>query len=297
MELYKKNNLIAGALICSLGFFFAAATGACSKEVSPAISVLVILFFQNAFSLLLNLPEIVKHRLPQLKTKRLGLHFIRASTGFTSFLCLFASLKSISLVDGMLLSYTEPLWIPFVALIWLKVKMKGYIWWGILIGFAGIVLILQPTGEGLSSGAILALLSGMLAAITLISIHRLAGTEPTYRTLFYNSVFGILVTLPSIILYFHLVSLKDLIYLSGVGLFTYLSQYLVTYSFRHANPTTLGPFCYTVVLFSGILGWIFWNEIPNTISFLGMILVIAGGVLSVYFEQKYQKNIGLKTVP
>ncbi len=290
MQLIKKN-LIVGAWICTVGFFFAAATGACSKLVNPLVPVAVTLFFQNGICMLLNLHQVFKQGLPHLKTERPGLHFTRDLMGFSSFLCLFAALKTIPLIDAMLLSYTEPLWIPIIALIWPRVRMKGYIWWGIVIGFLGIFLILQPSGEGLNGGAFLAIFSGVLAGVTFIAIHRLASTEPTFRTLFYNSLFGVIVTTPFALLNFHVLSMHDLLYLSGVGFFTYLAQYLVTHAFKHGDVAVLGTFAYTTILFSGILGWVLWGEVPNFVSFIGMALVIIGGILAVYFEKKYQSKI------
>lgn len=213
MSLTKKENLIVGAWLCTLGFLFAAATGACSKLINHHVPVLVILFFQNGICLLLNLPQIIKRGVSRLKTGRLGLHFSRDLAGFSSFLCLFAALKTIPLVSAMLLSYTEPLWIPLIAFVWPGVRMRGDIWWGITVGFFGIVLILQPSGEGLNQGALLAVFSGILAGFTFIFIHRLASTEPTYRILFYNSLFGILVTAPFAFLTFNRLSMLSLIHI------------------------------------------------------------------------------------
>jgi drug/metabolite transporter (DMT)-like permease len=228
---------------------------------------------------------------PHLKTARYGLHFVRDAAGFSSFLCLFAALKSIPLINAMLLSYTEPLWIPLIAWIWPGVRMRGHIWWGIVVGFFGMVLILQPSAGGHNLGTFLAILSGILAGLTFILIHRLASTEPTYRILFYNSLFGMLITAPLASFYLSRLSMVDLFCLIGVGGFTFISQYLVTYAFKHGNATMLGSLAYTVVLFSGVLGWALWGEIPNSISLFGMILVIIGGICAVYFEKKYQKSI------
>ena len=291
MHLTKKENLVLGAVTCTIGFFFAAATGACSKLIDNHIPVLVILFFQNAICLVLNLPHFAHRGISNLKTERIGLHFVRDATGFLSFMCLFAALKTIPLVDAMLLSYTEPLWIPLIALVWPRIRMRGDIWWGISVGFFGMVLILQPTGAGINAGAILAILSAIIAGVTLISVHRLASTEPTYRTMFYNALFGVVVTAPFAFINFKAISGFDYLCLLGVGFFTYISQLFLTYAFKHGNATTLGSLSYTVVLFSGILGWIIWREVPNFISFIGMALVIIGGVLSIYFERKYQNKI------
>lgn len=296
MSVIKKENLLLGVLISLIGYFFSAMVGAMSKFVGAHISIGVILFFQNLICLLLNWPQIQSQGLKSLKTKRIGLHLLRDASGFASYLCLFAALLTTPLVNSMLLSYSEPLWIPLVAFLWLKVKMKGYIWWGILTGFLGVVLILQPSQEGFQSGALLALLSGVIASVMLIAIHRLSLTEPTHRTVFYNSLFGTIVTAPFFFYHLPLLSWGDLPALASVGFFTYLSQFLNTYSFKHGNPTTLGYYAYTVIVFSGILGWMFWGEIPNALSIFGMCLVMIGGIISIYFEKRYQKKIE-KAVP
>ena len=286
-----KKNLLFGSFVCIAGFFFGAATGACTKAISHHVPLFLILFSQYAIGLVLNLPQVFGRGISQLKTKKPALQLLRDATGFTSYLLLFAALRTTSLVDAMLLSYTEPLWIPLIAWVWPGVKMRGSIWWGIAIGFLGVLLILQPNGKGLDWGALLAALSGFSAGIMFIAIHLLSATEPTWRTVFYNSLFGALASAPFAFLHLPVLSPFDWLCLFGVGIFNFSYQFLITYSFKHGDATTLGSLAYTVVFFSGLFGWIFWREIPNFVSFIGMALVILGSILSVYFEKKYQKRL------
>jgi len=286
----NKEKLILGALICTAGYFFIAVMGAFSKLVSLNVSALMILFFQNLVCLLLTLPHVIKQGWPLLKTTRKGLHLTRDFCGVMSFFCLFLSLKSISLVDGVLLQNTAPLWIPLVAFVWLKIKVRGHIWWGMLLGFLGIILILKPGFGVLNIASLLGVASGIFLAVALISIRRLASTEPTTRILFYYFLFGTIVTLPFLFIHFVTPSLKDFLYMLGVGISMYIAQMLITYSFKHGKASTYAPIAYSAVVYSGILGWLIWNTIPDFLSLIGLLLVIIGGLISLYYERKLAKT-------
>ena len=90
---------------------------------------------------------------------------------------------------------------------------------------------------------------------------------------------------------FHIPSPRDFWLLLGVGLIGFLGSALLAYSFEHGKASTLAPLIYTTVVFSGIFDWLIWHHIPDFVAFLGMILVIGGSILSIHFEQRYQKKL------
>ncbi len=286
-----KKNLIAIASICALAYLFAAAVGACSKLIDREISIATILFFQNWICLLLTLPQIFRKGWKTLKTDRLGLHLARDIAGILAFFCFFFSLKTIPLLSGILLQNAGPLWLPWIALLWLGIKMRGQLWWGILIGFLGVVLILKPGIEPLSLGMISAIAAGIFSGFTLIAVNRLRTTEPIYRILFYYFLVGTIATGIFSLFHFSIPSWRDFACLLGVGVFTFLAQQIITYVLRHGNADVLAPISYTVVIYSGLLDWAIWHNIPDWITATGIVLIVAGAILSVYFEKRYQKKI------
>ena len=287
----RKENLIFGACISAIGYLFAAASAACSKLLGKEISVFTIVFFQNAICLIFTFSEQVKEGFSSLKTQRFGLHLARDISGFVCFFLFYSSLKYIPLVDGVLLMYTGPLWIPFIALIYPRVKMKNHTWWGILIGFLGIVFILKPGTAVLNPGAFMGLASGFLAGFSAIAVRRLSQTESTNQILFYYFLFGTIVSAPFFYFSMQSISSIELLNLLGVGLFAYLSQSLTTHAYRHGKASVMSPISYLAIVGSGILGWILWHELPDVVALCGMILVICGGILSIYFEKRYEKRM------
>jgi hypothetical protein len=66
-----------------------------------------------------------------------------------------------------------------------------------------------------------------------------------------------------------------------VGVFYAITQYLIIRAYRYASAAELSPFNYTVVIFSGILGWLFFGNVPDALAVFGTVLICAGGILSI----------------
>jgi len=62
------------------------------------------------------------------------------------------------------------------------------------------------------------------------------------------------------------------------------------YAFKHGKTTILAPITYSVVIFSGLFDWIFWDHLPDLFTYIGVILVVAGAMAAIYFERRYQKK-------
>lgn len=284
----SRTQLIHGAIYITLCYLSLAILSACAKMALETVSVLTVLFFQNVICFLWNFPAAYR---AGFKTSHPYLHAVRDASGFVAYFLFILSVSHISLANAVLLSNSSPLWIPFVVWIWFKKKVPLYLWGAMIVGFIGIIFVLKPTAQIADSWAIFALISGMFIAIAMVCIRRLTQTEPNPRIIFYYSLLGTVVSLPGAISDFSLIfATPTFYYLLGSGITFYLCQFFVTHAFRKAKASTLSPLAYTVVLFSAILDWIFWHHMPDLWSFIGMVLVIGGGIAAVYFERKYESK-------
>lgn len=286
MAQQPSAKLILGAFYVTLCFFFLSLFSVCAKFAAETVSSFTILFFQNFICFLLVLPSALKHG---LKTQHPYLHLTRDAFGFVSYLLFVISLNYIPLANAVLLNNSSPLWIPWVVWIWFKKKVPLYLWGSIFLGFIGIVLMLKPSFQSIDVPSILALISGMLIGVSLVAIRRLSQTEPMSRVLFYYFLLGSVISFP-----FALSELPEafskpvLYYLVGAAFLFYLVQIFITKGLKHGKASTLSPLAYTVVLFSAIFDRIFWQITPDFWSLIGMVLVILGGIASVYLEKRYE---------
>jgi drug/metabolite transporter (DMT)-like permease len=291
-----ESNPIKGILLCLLTYFFVSLMGICKKFISSQVPLPTILFFQSMICLLFITPQLMKTSIAHLKTPYFGTYLVRITTGLGCYATLFYIIKFMPISQALLYQYSASLWIPLIMVIWLNTEMPKNIWFGILIGFVGILIILKPTSQGYGLISVIGILCGILQAVSVVAIRKLSVIEPLLRVLFHyffvgTVVFGILLIKNWVPL-----GLSDLIWLLGVGINTYLAQKLFTMSLSYAHASTLAPISYTSIVFSGLLDWIIWHEIPDAMTLFGMLLVILGCIVSIFISQQRTKSI-LQTVP
>ena len=280
------GNLGLGILFKVLAFLSVAIMSAFGKAAAPSVSSGVLVFFQNSISLVLLLPWVLRGGSADVKTSHLGLHVVRGGAGMLSQYFMFVALNYIPLVDAVLLVNAAPLFIPLIAWIWLKQTINGKMWASLIIGFIGIVLILQPGASVFSWATPLAIVAGVFSAIALVTVGRLNLTEPSARILFYYFLISSILSAPLVIIKWSPPNPKAWMYLIGIGATMAIAQFLLIVAYEYASPSHVAPFNYSVVIFSGLIGWIVWNHIPNALSWVGILLVCAGGILSCIHHHK-----------
>jgi len=279
----ESQNVIAGTVLIVIAFFFVAVMSAFGKAAA-SVPASVLVFFQNAISLVIMLPWMLAHGVRPLKTERLPLHIVRALSGLLSQALFFVAVKHMSLVDAVLLVNAAPLFIPLVVLVWLRTPIATMVWAGLVIGFAGVLLILQPSPALLANpAALIAAAAAVFSAIALVAVNRLSSTDHPNSILFYYFLISTIAAAPFTIFGWSTPAPHDWWFLIGVGVFMALAQLFIILAYRHAPAQTIAPFNYSVVVFSGLIGWLFWNHVPDRLALLGILLVCAGGILSIVF--------------
>lgn len=280
------NTATTKALMLSLlGYFSIALMSVCAKMLANLPTATVV-FFQFGIAFLLTLPLVYKDGLTSLKTSQPWQLLIRALSGLFSMCAMFFAIKYIPLVNAVLLQNTVPLFVPLIVWLWLHKTINSKLWFSLLIGFLGIMLILKPNAAILNPAALIGLSAGFLSAISFVAVGVLKKTEPTNRILFYCFLIGSLVTCPMVIIKWQPLDFSQLLLLCGVGIFMYLAQIFITHAFQYAQASTLAPLNYLTVAFSGLLGWAIWGHIPDMFTFVGIMLVCLGGVVSITIEQR-----------
>ena len=277
----SARNLPLGIALITLAFFCAAVMSTLSKAAT-GVPPLQILLLQYGISFLIFVPSAARLGPVRLKTDHFRLHLFRSLAGSVCQLLFFVAVRSIPLLDSVLLSNAAPLFIPLVVYVWLHKTVKPVVWMSLLIGLVGIVLIIRPGPQMFQNPAsLIALTSGLFSAVALVATNKLAETEPPVRILFYNFGISTLLLIPIAIGTWQPLNARQWLLLLGVGTFYALTQYFIILAYRYASATELSPFNYTVVVFSGLLGWLVFGTVPGTLAVLGTVLICACGILSI----------------
>lgn len=275
------HHLSRGILLIVTAFFCSAAMGAVTKALHQ-ISPMLMLFFQYAIAFLCFVPSGARMGVQELRTAHLGLQIFRSIAGSVCQLLFFASLRSLPLLDSSLLSNSAPLFIPIVVWIWFRKTISLRVGVSLLIGLFGVLLIIHPGPQLLHDpAALLALGSGVLSAVALVATNKLAETDPPARTLIYNFGISTLLLIPVAVMEWKPLSGRQWAMLAAVGVLYAVTQWFIIAAYRYASAAELSPFNYSVVVFSGILGWIFFGNVPSIAAVLGTLLICAGGIFSM----------------
>lgn len=277
----RGENLPVGLLLAVIAVLCMALQGVFAKAAAPGVPVHVIVFFQFAIAFLLLTPFAMRRGFAGLKTARIGLHTLRAVTGSVAWLTLFIAINMMPLTNAVLLNFAAPIFMPLVAWMVSRQRVKWPVWVGVFVGFAGIALVLHPSNAELNWGAPIALFGAVLIAVTLLSVRWLDETESDFTILFYYFLISTLVMLPVAVVGWSTPEPWTWIYLAGIGLAQFVSQVTLYMAYRRASPVVLAPTLYLAIIFTALINWMIWDRPPTWLEAGGIVLVIAGGVIAM----------------
>ena len=261
-------------LAASLAF---AGVGALAKFAMEALSTEMTVFFRNFMALVLLMPWLLaRHGKAVLSTRRFGLHLLRAAAGLAAMYCIFFALDRLQLGEAILLSYTTPLFIPLIAYWWIREPVSPQTRIAIVIGFVGVALILKPGHGIIRPAALVGIMAGVLMAIAQVTVRHLSKSEPSVRVVFYFSMISSVVSAVPLLWSWQTAPPHIWLVLVVIG------QVTMTNGYRLSTAARVGPIGYANVLFSTLLGWLFWGEILDSLSWIGAVLICLAGIVTSY---------------
>ncbi|TJY60884.1 EamA/RhaT family transporter [Sinimarinibacterium sp. CAU 1509] len=275
-----RNDLRLGALHAIAAALAFSLMGVCIKVAAAETNNAVIVFVRCAVSLLILLPWLTRRGGLGIRTTRLSGHLWRAGFGILAMYAFFYAIAKLPLAEAMLLTYSTPLWIPFIGWAWIGERPAPVVYPSVVLGLIGVALIVKPGFADIDpvAGAVGAA-SGVMAACAMVSIRRISDTEPPARIVFYFALLGTTIAAIPLLWAWETPSPKLMLWLLGAGLLATAGQMQLTRAYACAPAALIGPFTYFAVIFSGLLAWAVWQERPDRWSMIGALLVMATCVL------------------
>jgi len=293
MNLFKA---IGFKLISALLF---AAMSALVRQLGDVAPVGQMVFFRSAFAIM---PVVVIYALrgelaSAVRTGRpfgqLGRGLLSVGGMFTN----FSALTRLPLADATAISFASPLITVALAAIILKERVRIYRWTAVLVGFAGVIVMLVPhfdighyAAAGAASvatiGSILALLAAFCNAGTVIQTRRLTQSETTSSIVFYFSVITALAGAVTLPFAWYTPTGSELIMLIALGILGGVAHIFLTESYRHATASVVAPFDYSAMLWALLLGYWVFGELPSGLVYVGAAIVAGAGLFVIWRERQ-----------
>lgn len=275
----------SGIIYMALAISLFAVQNAMVKWLATDYGTVQIIFFRHAFGLIpIGIFLWRSGGLPLFRTSRPHAHMLRGLLGLVATAAIFYSFGQMPLANATAIAFTIPIFVTALSVPLLGEQVGWRRWSAVFVGFAGILIVLQP-GPAMLDPAALILIGGcFIVAYTNILSRQMSRTEHTATISGYVTVIG--VTATAIVLPFTWITPVgiDWLIFGGIGLLGGVGFMAATHAYRVSQAAVVAPFEYIHILWAIILGYVVWNEVPGTNVAIGALVVIASGLYIVHRE-------------
>jgi len=287
-----SSGILAGIGLMCIAVASFSLLDATAKWLSPQVGVVMVVWARYAVHLVLSLVVFNPWTVPGLfRTARPGLQIFRSALMLATTVLNFSALMYLQLDQTVSLMFSSPFFVALFAGPMLGEWIGARRWAAILVGFAGIILVVRPGAGGIHPAALLSLGSAACYALYAITTRMLAATDKSTTTLFYSALVGaVAASLPLPFAWHPPETALALAGLIGIGVLGGGGHFLLIIAHKQAPAARLAPFIYTQILSMTLLGWLFFNQVPSGWTLAGAAVVIASGIYLLLLEHRERRS-------
>ena len=229
-----------------------------------------------------------------LKTRDWRAHALRSLAGTISMFCLFIAVTMIPLADFTAITFTAPLFLTVLAMVFLGERIHRFRWTALGIGFLGVIITIGPHlsfAHGVSPGVLVALGNAAFSAFSMVFLRSMSGGEHAITITFYFSLTFMVCAAATALQGWPAPTSTQWALIVAAGLLGVFAQLLLTYSYRYAEASTIAPLDYSSMIMAILLGYLFFDEIPSLSVWLGAPLILGAGLLILWREYALKKQL------
>ncbi|KGM98449.1 membrane protein [Clostridium novyi A str. 4552] len=279
----NKTKAVLYMLLSALGFAFMGAM----VKLAGNLPVIEKVFFRNFISLFVAFGALKKATGPILGKKENQKYLLaRALLGLTGMFLYFYSIDHLKLADSAMLNKLSPFFITLFAIMFLKEELTGMKVVSMIIVFVGALLVIKPQWDLSIIPALAGFLSAAFAGGAYTLVRFLKDRENPSTIVFYFSLVSVLGSFPFMLMKFIMPTKIQFLYLMLTGVFAAIAQFSLTYSYKYAPASEVAIYNYVNIVFSGIIGFFIWNEIPDGLSVLGGVIILLMATIVYFYNKK-----------
>ena len=268
------------AIIFSLlGWMFLPVMDGFAKFLSTDLPILQITWARYFFTVIFTLPimffffnkQLVWSDKPKLQILR-GLILLAAN------ICFFYSISIISLAKALTLAFIAPLIVTAFSPLFLGEKVGIRRWTAVIIGFIGSLVVIRPGFLELNIASLSALCTGFFYGFYLIITRKLSKSDNPLLTLLMTGLVGAILVSLVIPFYWVKPTLNQWSLMAGIGVFACIGHFFLILSLKYADASKLAPLGYTEIIPNILIGFYFFNEIPDNWTYLGLFIIVLSGL-------------------
>ena len=258
------------------------------KFASQSMPSAQLIFIRGLMSLLLVLA--IAHALgatARIREATRGWVASRALVDAVATMLYLGSLFHLPIGNATAINLAAPLFMTLFAALFMAERVRGARWLAVGAGFLGVLLVIQPRADGFNTWALVCLLGTLFHAARDLMTRRIDASIPSILITLSTAVAVTVVSgTASLLQGWKPFGLFEFGLLALASVFLTGGYYLIINSMRHGEMTLVAPFRYSGLLFALVLGYGVWGEVPNTLAWFGIALLIGSGLFVLVNEKR-----------
>jgi drug/metabolite transporter (DMT)-like permease len=219
-----------------------------------------------------------------LKTDRVKHHAVRGLIGFGAPFLFFTALGLMPLADTIVVAFAAPFIMTALSIPLLKESVGRHRWTAIVVGFVGVVIVVQPGGGTFQVGALYALGACLSYSLINIMTRWMSATESPVRLVFYFNFATAIIGTCALPFVWKAMPFEDLMILFAMAVVAVTGHILMTTAFTKAPLGVVAPFEYSALIWSSLFGFVIWGDFPSRQVWLGAGIIVVSGIYMIHRE-------------
>lgn len=284
-----QDNLLKGILFL-LGFCAVAPImDAFAKQLTIDFPIMQIVWARFFMHMILAVPFVlVLDRKAFFHPQKIKTQIARSVMLMFATTFFFTGLKYMPMASNLALAFIAPFILTGLSAFILKEKVGIRRWSAVIIGFIGVLIMLQPGAGLFTIYAIFPMACGVVYAIYILLTRKVAGADPPFVTLAYTSVTAALLMSLYLIIsgdWITPTSFEHWGFMLAIGCWAMVSHFCLIRAFDYASASALSPYLYAEIIMATILGYLWFGEFPDFTVWLGITVIVSSGVYISWRER------------
>jgi len=256
-------------------------------QTYPVVQVIwARFFFHLLFVIVLMGPQLAR----RIKSQSLLHQGMRSLFMFTTTVLFFVGISLLPLTTAATIMFMSPVIVTILAIPLLGEKVGLRRWMGIVIGFAGALVVMRPGTDSLQLSILIVLAAAVTHALYQVFTRKLGTRDSPMTSLFYTAIIGALVTTVVVPFYWQPVIAFDWLLFVFAGIAGGIGHLCLIRALRHAPASVVAPFSYSSLLWATVFGFVLFGDLPDVWTLSGAALIICSGLYIFHREQAVKRQ-------
>lgn len=273
---------LKGIALMLVGVAFLSANDATSKYLAERYPLGEVVFLRQVAGLIFILPYALA------TTGLAAFHVVdargqawRAIAFLATAVLMVAGLAYLPLAIATAIAFSSPLWVAVLAGPMLAEHVTPRRWLAVLVGFAGVLIIVRPGGPSFTWALLLPVATALANAARDMLTRRLSRTDSAISILIWSAMLALVASAATYPLGWTRVLPVDWLWLLLAGFLNTIAHFAMISAYRHADASALSPYRYTSLIWAIGLGWLIWSHLPDALSLVGAGIIVIAALYAV----------------